>query len=203
LYTPLTNEAGQVVAALFVGEEFTASLAALRQKIMSVRFGESGYIYAFDSRGEPGRMMIHPHSQGKNLLDFKDKDGIAINRVMLEQKQGILHYHWAKPGSDEAARPKIAVFDTFQRWGWIVAASSYEDEFATQLNAMRIRLALGTVIIIALLSGATYWASKRWVARPLAGAVEVIRKVADGDLTVHFEVTARTKWASCCTRPMK
>ncbi|KJV28679.1 hypothetical protein VI06_11730 [Aquitalea magnusonii] len=191
LYTPLTNEAGQVVAALFVGEEFTASLAALRQKIMSVRFGESGYIYAFDSRGEPGRMMIHPHSQGKNLLDFKDKDGIAINRVMLEQKQGILHYHWSKPGSDEAARPKIAVFDTFQRWGWIVAASSYEDEFATQLNAMRIRLALGTVIIIALLSGATYWASKRWVARPLAGAVEVIRKVADGDLTVHFEVTSQ------------
>jgi methyl-accepting chemotaxis protein-2 (aspartate sensor receptor) len=37
------------------------------------------------------------------------------------------------------------------------------------------------------LSGATYWASKRWVARPLAGAVAVIRKVADGDLTVHFE----------------
>lgn len=186
LYTPLSNESGQVVAALFVGEEFTASLAALRQKIMAVRFGESGYIYAFDARNEPGRMMIHPHSQGKNLLDFKDRDGIAINRVMVEQKHGLLHYHWAKPDSNEAVRPKIAVFDTFERWGWIVAASSYEDEFAGQVMAMRIRLAIGTLIIIALLFGTTFWASRTWVARPLAQAVEAIRRVASGDLTVHF-----------------
>ncbi|BBF85368.1 methyl-accepting chemotaxis protein [Aquitalea magnusonii] len=186
LYTPLSNEAGQVVAALFVGEEFTASLAALRQKIMSVRFGESGYVYAFDARSEPGRMMIHPHSQGKNLLDFKDRDGIAINRVMLEQKRGLLHYHWAKPNSDEAIRPKIAVFDSFERWGWIVAASSYEDEFASQLMAMRLRLAIGTLLIIALLFAATFWASRTWVARPLAQAVDAIRRVAAGDLTVNF-----------------
>ncbi|MBA4710450.1 methyl-accepting chemotaxis protein [Aquitalea aquatica] len=191
LYSPVQNEAGQVVAALFVGEEFTASLAALRQKIMSVRFGESGYIYAFDSRNEPGRMMIHPHSQGKNLLDFKDKDGLAINRIMLEQKQGVLHYHWAKPDSNEAVRPKIAVFDTFERWGWIVAASSYEDEFAAQLQAMRWRLAVGIIVMIGLLLAATFWTSRLWVTRPLAHAVAAIRRVADGDLTVRIQASSQ------------
>jgi len=186
-YTPLKNEAGQVVAAMFVGEEFTESLAALRQKVMSIRFGESGYIYAFDAKNEPGRMMIHPKAQGKNLLDVKDKDGVAFNRIMLEQKQGMVHYHWAMPESKEEARPKLAVFAPFERWGWIVAASSYEDEFASQLLDVRLRLVAGIVFIIALLSIVTFWAGRSWVAKPLAYAVSAIRRVADGDLTVHIE----------------
>ena len=186
-YSPLQNEAGQIVGALFVGEDFTVSMASLRQKITALHFGKSGYVYALDARNEPGRLMIHPTLQGKNLLDTKDANGLAFNQQMLQQRNGMIRYQWVAPGSNEEPREKIAAFQTFERWGWIIAATRYDDEFQEQLHAMQWRLLAGAIIILGLLCFVTMVASRVWVAKPLGYAVNAIRRVASGDLTVHLE----------------
>ncbi|WP_293760016.1 methyl-accepting chemotaxis protein [uncultured Aquitalea sp.] len=185
-YRPLKDAAGQVVGAAFTGVDYTEGLQALKSKVMSIRIGDTGYVFVMDARGHPGDMLIHPAKAGQNLLAVKDADGQDFIRSMMDGKNGDISYRWQDP--DGRVREKLASFKTFDRWGWLVATSAYADELVKEPHEVRLRMLIGTALVILLLVVITFIAMRRWVTQPLSWLVDTTRRVAAGDLTVQVAV---------------
>ncbi|UDM16291.1 methyl-accepting chemotaxis protein [Vogesella sp. XCS3] len=186
-YIPLKDAAGQVVAVVFAGIDYTDGLKALKQKILSLKIGDSGYVYVLDAKTRPGELVIHPNKEGKNLLDSTDADGQPFIKTMISQQQGQIRYNWLDAGATKP-RLKLATFVPYPQWGWLVATSAYQDELVREPHEMQVKMLLGTLLVIVLLVALVFVAMRRWVSAPLARLVDTTRRVAAGDLTVSIAV---------------
>ncbi len=156
-YEPLYNDAGGVVGMIFVGVR-EDSTAAVRDQILDIKVGKTGYVYVLDSAGH---YVISQGGKrdGELIWETKDADGrFFIQEIVkkgLALKPGEVaeeRYPWKNPG-DPVARVKIARIGYFAPWDWIIGVGSYMEEFletSTKIGAMRAR---GNLIIIAALAG--------------------------------------------------
>ncbi|MFA6311210.1 MAG: methyl-accepting chemotaxis protein [Sterolibacterium sp.] len=190
-YTPLKDEAGQVIGISFIGIDFTDGLLALKKKILALKVGETGYVFALDAAKEPGLAVIHPAAEGKNLSGAKDSNGRLFVKEMLEMKNGTIRYDWANPERGETSpRQKVTVVNTYDKWGWLIGSGSYTDEFVRDVRWVQWQLAGAGVLVAAALVIAVFFATRHWVGRPLGEALAVTRRIAEGDLTVSAQVTS-------------
>ena len=181
-YTPLLDDNRQVIGISFIGIDFTESLGALKRKVVALKIGESGYPFVLDAKKEPGLIVIHPTSEGKNVLSMKDQRGQEIGRTMIESKTGIVRYDWQNPGETES-REKITVVAPFEKWGWVVASATYSDEFSREVRSVQWQLLIVGLSILIALVAAIFWTTRHWITLPLAEAVGATKRVASGDLT--------------------
>ena len=191
-YIPLKDAGGQVIGISFIGIDFTASLGALKKRILALKIGESGYVFVLDAAAEPGKLVVHPAAEGKNLIEAKDSNGRLFVKEMIEMKQGVIRYPWMNPESaDKIPREKIAVLDHFAKWGWIVGAGTYIDELTGDVRALQVQLALVGLLVSVALVGVVFFSTRRWVSLPLSNALMVTNRVAEGYLTFAVEATSR------------
>ena len=183
-YDPVRNAAGQVVGVLYVGVEIDADVAALKERIRSVKLGDHGYFYVLDARPgkDFGRMLVHPSLQGQNMLATKSADGRELFREILEGRQGVARYLW-RDQEGSAAREKFAAYSHERNWDWIVVGSAYVDDMTTEVKALRDRYALFGVAAVLLLVGTLFVFIRRAVTLPLAEATAAAKRLATGDLT--------------------
>jgi methyl-accepting chemotaxis protein len=132
-YVPVRDAAGKVVGAFFVGLEFTEGLKALKQSILAIKVGETGYVAALDAGKQKGVATIHPAKEGANLLAAKDSRGFEFVREMVDKKSGSIRYEWANPAK-RSAREKVAVFDHYPGWDWVVVSTSYVEEIRSSAD---------------------------------------------------------------------
>jgi len=190
-YQPLKRD-GRVIGIAFVGIDFTDSLQALKAKVLALRVGETGYVFALDALKTPGLAVIHPAAEGKSLIDAKDSKGRSFVREMIERKQGVMHYDWANTERGETRpRERITVFTTFERWGWLIGTGSYSDEFRRELFSLQMTLIVGGAVMVLAMLAAVAFATRRWLATPLGEALGAIRQVADGDLRVRVQASSQ------------
>lgn len=102
------------------------AMAQASKVLLSQRIGESGYIYAVNSQG---RIAVHPVASliGSSLSDqafFKDQ---------MRAHHGYVEYMWKNP-NDAQERSKALYMDYFEPWDWIIAVSSYREEFNQLIN---------------------------------------------------------------------
>jgi PAS domain S-box-containing protein len=133
-------------------EEFVQliSIGFLRDSILAIRFGETGYPYIIDSKGN---IIIHPVLAG-NEYHAKDSNGREFIREMCEKKNGRMVYTWRNPG-EKKYREKLSVFRYISEFDWIVAASSYKEEFYRPLAIIRrigMQLLAVNLVLIFLLT---------------------------------------------------
>ena len=184
-YLPVQDTSGAVIATLFVGFDFAPELEALRQKILEIKLGKSGYVFVIDAKKDPGLMIMHPTLTGKNLYNEKDINGLFFIRTIIEQKKGMLSYWYADSSSGETkASEKVAVFDLFPQWDWIVVSNLYREDLDSEAMSMRNNLIIGAIFLCAMLSVIVYFAARRWVSKPLTEAVAAMEQIAEGNLTV-------------------
>jgi PAS domain S-box-containing protein len=124
-------------------EEFRelVNVEDFRDSILSLQFGQTGYSYIID---EQGNMVLHPQVSG-NYLHAKDRNGLEFVREICNRKSGKITYSWETPGANDA-REKLVIFNHIPEYQWIVASSSYLDEFYAPLKTMH-RLILATVLM--------------------------------------------------------
>jgi methyl-accepting chemotaxis protein len=191
-YIPLKDDSGQVIGISFIGIDFTESLGALKKKILSIKVGETGYAFALDAVKEPGKAVVHPAAEGKNLFAAKDSNGRPFVKEMLEMKQGVIRYPWmnAEKG-DTSPREKVTVVDPFDKWGWVVGTGSYIDEFTRDVRGVQIRFAITGLLVVIVLVVVIYFSTRYWLGQPLGEALAVTRRVAEGDLTVSVPAGSR------------
>ena len=185
-YVPITDPSGKVLGAFYAGLDFTEGMADVRDKVLSIAVGSTGYPFAIDAGVDRGRVVLHPAIEGKSLVGVRDAHGKDFINEMLDRREGTIRYWWQNPG-EAAPREKISAFVTYPEWNWVIASGSYMNEFNAEATALVRWLAGGTVVVLLLMIVTLWWTSRRWIAQPLGQMVAVANQVADGDLTGRID----------------
>ena len=190
-YEPIRDAQQRIVGALFVGTDFEKEMEELRNKIKSIKIGDTGYFVVIDATpGEDyGKLLVHPRLQGKNGLAVRDARGKLLIKESLQRKSGTWRYLWPNENAGDAKpREKIGAFMTSKNWQWLIFASGDWEEFTRGANALVQSLALATLLSGLLLAGLLYYLLSHQVGAPLRQAVAIAEGVAAGDLTQKFAV---------------
>ncbi len=190
-YLPVKSPDGQVIAVLFTARDFMESLKLLKEAIGAEKVGDTGYFFVMDSRPGPGfgNFVVHPTRVGQNGLGIKDSvTGHEFVKELLEKKKGRVDY-WLTDTTrgDQAPRQKLAVFEHYPEWDWVVVGSTFVEEYVREAAALRNGLLLTGVALLTLLTLALVWAVHAMVRKPLVEALAVTQRVAGGDLTARVE----------------
>ncbi|MCG8571873.1 MAG: cache domain-containing protein [Spirochaetes bacterium] len=100
--------------------ESEAKLRA-RENLLSQKIGTTGYIYTAHSTGISN---IHPIKE----VEGTDFSHLPFVNELVTRKIGYLEYEWKNPGEKEK-KPKALYMDYFEPWDWIIAVSTYREEF--------------------------------------------------------------------------
>ncbi|MEN6623999.1 MAG: Cache 3/Cache 2 fusion domain-containing protein, partial [Smithella sp.] len=157
-----------------------------RDSILSPRFGKTGYSFIVDSKGN---VIIHPKIDEKNIFNEKDANGHYFIQEMCNRKNGKIIYSWKNPG-ELTSRPKFVIFNYIPELDWIVASSSYQDEFYAPLGTVR-DIIIFTVIISFLLFIPITLRISSSITRPIQNLMNRFATGATGDFSVRMNSTSR------------
>lgn len=106
-------------------KENTGIDPAIRDSILAKKIGQSGYIFAMDSKGD---LLVHPKSDliGKNVIS--DLKLTAFQEILDNRSQD--KYGWLTYAFE--GRQKFCVYTHFPKCDWIVSASGYLDEMSRE-----------------------------------------------------------------------
>ncbi len=171
-----------IISASSYREEFRelVNVDDFRDSILSLQFGKTGYSYVID---EQGNMVLHPRVSG-NYLHARDRDGNAFIREICARRSGKITYSWTNPG-EETARDKLVIFNHIPEFKWIVASSSYMDEFYEPLKNMRTLIIASVLILFILVVPLTLYISAS-ITSPLQELMQHFSSGAAGDYHVRM-----------------
>ena len=166
-----------------------------RESILSLRFGKTGYAFILDVNGN---VIVHPLLQGVNVLKADQLPDQPV-KTILREKNGQLVYEWQNPDETEP-RQKLVHFKYMPGFKWVVATSSYIDEFYAPLQLLKKVILLAMLFSLALVLPITFIIShsitqpmQRLMCRLSEGIAELrseIKLPAFGDemerLTLYF-----------------
>ena len=149
--------------------------------ILSISFGQTGYSFIMDSRGN---LILHPALEG-NYLNAQDRKGHYFIKEICRRKSGKITYPWENPG-ENTPREKLVIFNYIPEFDWIVASSSYLDEFYAPLKMVR-SLIVATVVIFMLLVLPITLRLSSSITHPLRELMQQFAKGARGDISVRMQ----------------
>jgi methyl-accepting chemotaxis protein-2 (aspartate sensor receptor) len=193
-YVPITGDRGAVIGIFFIGLDFTDNLRVLKEKIRSLKVGETGYLFILDAKkgATYGNLVVDPFKEGQNIIESKDDKGRAFIKEMLEKKDGTIGYPWLNVEAKETRpREKSVAYVSYNSWNWVVAAGMYVDEFATESAKARNYVMTASVVIGLALIAAIYLLSWKFIAQPLSSTAAFVASIGDGDLTQQIRVDRR------------
>ena len=173
----ITNREGRVIGMLFTETPFKAP-ESLRQAIVDMKVGKSGYIWVLGGKHafHRGQYIISKGGtrDGENLWDSRGADGryfvrSIVGKATKLKKNEVAHerYSW-KNADDAAARWKVAALTYFEPWDWVIGAGTYEDDYhdvkENVENAMMemfwVLLISGVLILIPIVGMAFFFGNK-------------------------------------------
>jgi len=140
VYEPLFDASNTVIGALYAGIP-QESVASLREAVMSVKVGKTGYVFVLDSQGNYV-ISMGGKRDGECIREARDANGTYFiqemcRKALASEKREIVQqdYPWKNQGEDKA-RNKIARIVYYEPWDWVIGASAYEDEFYDSTSRM-------------------------------------------------------------------
>ncbi|MBU2627784.1 MAG: cache domain-containing protein, partial [Proteobacteria bacterium] len=169
-----------IVSASSYRDEFNELLSVddFQNYILSIKFGKTGYPYVMDSKGN---LIIHPTLQGTNIYQSQDDDNRMFIKEICEKKNGEIIYPWKNPG-EKAARKKLVIFNYIPEMDWIVASSSYLEEFYRPLTTIGYTTLIAVLIMLVIIIPITWLISSR-LARPLQEMITVFENGSRADFS--------------------
>jgi PAS domain S-box-containing protein len=153
-----------------------------RQSVLSLTFGQTGYSYVLDLSGN---LIIHPKLAGINILNETDANDRHFIRDMIKMRSGKIIYAWKNP--DEAYhREKLVIFNYIPEFQWIVASSSYLDEFYAPLKTVERIFFFTVTVTLMLVLPLTQWISST-ITNPLRELMHKFSQGAEGDISVRMQ----------------
>ena len=173
-----------LIAASTYREEFTEliNISDFRESILSLTFGESGYAYINDSKGN---LIVHPFMTG-NFFDATDRDGVYFVRNICRLKNGKAVYTWKNPG-ESVERDKMVIFKYIPEYDWIVASTTYLDEIFAPLKTVRDIIFTIILLICVLVFCTSLWINAT-VIRPLQTLMNQFAMGASGNFNIRMPV---------------
>jgi methyl-accepting chemotaxis protein len=183
-------------------DEAKAKQLALAE-LKSIRYKENDYYFVIDQQVT---MLMHPFRpdlDGKDVADFKDKQGEPLFQNMadgvVDDGSHSVFYNWPKPGTTEEV-PKVSHVELFKPWGWIVGTGIYIDDVEASFYEVVMQLAILVVLVVGLML-ALSWYVTRSVVKPMTDVVAAMQDIAsgDGDLTVKLSYDGKDELAALAT----
>lgn len=150
-----------------------------RESVLALQFGKTGYAFVVNSAGD---VVIHPSLLGTNIYEAHDNPTQPIEE-MLRQKSGKIVYSWKNPGEAQP-RKKLVIFNYIPEYDWIVASSSYLNEFYAPLktlsNVILFSVLASFLLVLplsSLISGS--------ITNPLQDLIKRLSSAARGDFSTR------------------
>ncbi len=203
-YEPIVDTNGDIIGALYVGVPESSIQAAIRDVIMDIRVGETGYVFVLRGSGsDRGEYIVSQggNRDGENVWDVEDSDGELFMQRLIEgavaaegESAYFIEYPWRNIG-DPAPRNKLTAAIHFAPWDWVIGAGAYEDELFVARDrvddalAALVRVLLLTGLVVLLIVALAATTLGRRITLPLITVTEKIGRIAEGDLTVEIQTT--------------
>jgi len=169
-YTPVRDGAGQVIAILFVGFDYTDAQKTQFDNLKRFRIGQTGSLALLDDQQH---WLVAPAG-----VSGGEQDVAALAGTPGEGR------FW-NAGSEQL----YSVAVPFAGGPWTVVASMPEAEIRAVTWSVGTRLAVGSLLAMLLAVGATLWLLRRKL-RPLSELVHQAEALGAGDLDVRLKVTS-------------
>jgi PAS domain S-box-containing protein len=137
----------------------------LKDAVLSLKFGKSGYAYVVDKNGI---VLIHPKLKGVNLFQHPDYPTDFL-KEMISKGSGIQDYEWKNP-NDPVARRKLAVYQNIPELGWIIASSAYWDEVMKPVMIARW-LGYGAMFLLLIMAALVSYLLSGRLTKPINAMV--------------------------------
>jgi methyl-accepting chemotaxis protein len=172
-YSPVRDSSGKIIAALFVGFDYTDAQKTQFDNLKSFRIGSTGSLALLDDKGT---WLVPP-------AGVKSLDAAAKSVADLASKPGKAQF-W-NDGDDDY----YSVGQPFAGGPWTVIASMPREEISEVTWNVGTQLAIGSLLamLIAVISAIWLLRSK---LRPLSELVRQADALGAGDLSVRLNVTS-------------
>ncbi|WP_122055721.1 methyl-accepting chemotaxis protein [Vibrio sp. Evd11] len=186
-----------------------ATLEEALPTLKTLEYGESGYIFGYDSKGV--RVVVGQNNDGigKNYYDLQDKKGNYLIRDLIKNSKlgEFTTYYFPKLGQSEAL-PKLSYSIFIPQWDLMLGTGFYTDDIDAVIAEMKessnvaLQSSLTAITIfcglIALVVAVFAVAVNRTIMQPLEQFDRSISAFASGeaDLTArmeHFKAPEFTK----------
>jgi len=164
-----------------------------RKSLETIRFGDSGYMFANDYDNTVVAHPMLPDWVGTDKNDYQDVKGKKLFQEMQEvarrDGQGAVYYWFRKPGATEPER-KIGYVQDFKPWGWIIGTGAYVSDIEADVAHMRnvsIMILVTGLVLLVVVSTLLI----RTVTRPLASFLDSMNEVENGRYDVQIEAANR------------
>jgi diguanylate cyclase (GGDEF)-like protein/PAS domain S-box-containing protein len=157
-----------------------------RESILAISFGKTGYPYVMDSLGN---LIIHPKLVGHNIYNSKDTTGREFIKEICAKKMGKIIYPWQNPGEMEP-RDKLVIFNYIPEFDWIVASSSYTEEFNDSLVTIGYASLFTLVLVILFIVPITFTISS-YISRPIQEIISGFSQGSKGDYSSQIDTSSR------------
>ncbi|ENM3833472.1 methyl-accepting chemotaxis protein [Vibrio cholerae] len=160
--------------------------------INALRFDGNNYMFVID---ESRYTVVHPIRQdlvGQQMGNpGKDTEGqfwFTMIDLARNGQQGSLIYHWKNQQGNPA--DKLSFVNGFAPWGWILGSGMLLDDIEHAVYQQFLRMGFATLIVTLVMIGLGVVIS-RAVIQPLDTIKDVMKKVAQGDLTAQIPVLGK------------
>jgi len=167
--------------------------------LFNIKYGQSGYLYGYDSKGIRLLQGQSTAGLGENFWNLKDVNGFLLLQDIIEQAKGgggYTTYYFPKLGEKNAS-PKLSYSIYFPQWDLIVGTGFYIDDVDASLAVMAseskaqaksalVTIAMTTLVIVVIV-GAFAVVVNRSIIVPLDTFDRSIASFATGDA----DLTAR------------
>ncbi len=153
------------------------------QSVKDLRFGRTGYAYIINGKGT---FVVHPTFQGTNIKDHENVHGREFFQEMVREKNGRIVYRWQNPG-EGTPREKLVIFNYLPELDWIVASSSYLDEFYSPLKKINYTILTVIFFILILAFLITFYLGKS-ITTPLFQLINNFKIDSQGDFSSRLTI---------------
>jgi PAS domain S-box-containing protein len=152
-----------------------------KASILGIHFGRTGYSFVIDNQSH---LIIHPKLQGVNLREDPSLPN-EYAKAMRARKKGKIVYPWKNP--DEAQpREKLVIFNYIPEYEWIVASSSYLEEFYHPLTTIRSLVLFTAVVSLVLILVLTFKISAS-ITNPLKKLMNHFHSVPETNFSLRMQ----------------
>jgi len=172
----------------------------LREMVRNTKYGENGYFWIDDSKGNLVLLPPKPEQEGTNRYDLVDVNNYPLIQNIIKAGLaggGYTDYYFPKPNETEASQ-KRAYSLYIEKLDWVIGTGNYiddvtivaEEQLLTMKNYLTNLLFLSLVVVLIILGLviiAAYIEGKR-IANPIVKLSIDMEKAKNGDLTVRSQL---------------
>lgn len=172
-YQPVRDDAGRVIAILFVGVDITKQYAVIRQKVLAKHLSDSGSFYVLNRA--PGKLnghyLFHSSLEGK-MPDLPQE----ARQQLLSQPRGTLET------TDDNGKERILAWQYLPEWNWVVVGDVDKASLLAPVQQTRNLFLLIGAALVGLFAVLFVWITRRWLSQPLQQVITLAREYAAGNL---------------------